>query len=486
MIRAIALHLLLAACGAASVFAYAPVDWMPLLPLSLAALFFAVETAPTKRRAALAAFAWGLGYFTGNVHWIFISLHNFGGMPVWMAAGCVLLFSAYLALFPALAAWLARRLPCPPRWRLGLLLPTVYIATEWLRGWLFTGFPWAVIGNSQTVALAGFFPLLGVYGAGWLAALATAQWLVHWKRGLIFTAALGVIGFGLQQIAWTTPAGRPVTVSIPQGNIRQDEKWDSALYINALRINLGQVAQARGEVIVLPETAIPSLYQDTPTEYVTRLQDSVHGKKAALLMGFALYGNSPDVYYNGAMNLDTPTQFYAKAHLVPFGEYVPVPWLFGWMYRYLNMPLSGFTPGKEQQVPLQAGPLRVAANICYEDAFGDELRRNSGDADVMANFSNMAWFDGSWAAEQQAQMSAARALENGRWMLRATNTGVTAVIDQRGRRVAELAPRTRAVLETTVQGRRGYTPYMRWGNWPVLLAMLATVLGCAWRSRRRS
>ncbi|KAF0814041.1 Apolipoprotein N-acyltransferase [Andreprevotia sp. IGB-42] len=486
MIRTLLLWLTLAACGAASVFAYAPVNIVPLLPLSLAALFFAVEIAPTKRQAALAGFVWGLGYFVGNVHWIYISLHTFGGMPAWMAAGCILLFSAYLALFPALAAWLSRRLPCPPRWRLPLLLPTAYIATEWLRGWLFTGFPWAATGNSQVVALAGFFPLFGVYGAGWLAALATAQWLVNWKRGLIATAALLLASAGLAQIAWTTPSGPKVSVSIAQGNIRQDEKWDAKHYVDALRVNLAQVAQARGEVIILPETAIPSFYQDTPPAYLAQLRATAREKNAALLSGFAMSDPDPNVYYNGVLNIETPTHFYAKSHLVPFGEYVPLPWLFGWMYNYLNMPLSGFARGAAQQSPLLAGKLKIAANVCYEDAFGDELRRNSADAGLMANFSNMAWFDGSWAAEQHAQMSSARALENGRWMLRATNTGLTAVIDQHGRRVAQLPERKRDVLETSVQPMSGHTPYMRWGDYPVLLALLAVLLAAPLAGRRRS
>ncbi|WP_051710638.1 apolipoprotein N-acyltransferase [Andreprevotia chitinilytica] len=489
MIRRLASTVLLAACGAASVFSFAPLNLAPLLLVSLAALFIAIAKAPTAKSAFVRAWVWGLGYFTANVHWIFISLYTYGGMPAWMAAGCVLLFAAYLALFPALAGGLAVRLraggaqiPASPSsiW-FAVTLPSLFIAAEWLRGWLFTGFPWSAIGNNQVSTLAGFFPLIGVYGVGWLLALATAQWLVHWRRGLIATVALLAVSFGLAQIQWTKPIGAPLAVSIGQSAIRQSEKWDAAYYSASLSANAILVSEAKGKLILLPETVIPSFLADTPPAYIERLQQTARSKNADLLLGFAIEGERSGEYYNSVINIARPDVRYAKSHLVPFGEFVPLPWLFGWMYHYLNMPMSGFTSGGSSQPPLMAGNVPVAANICYEDAFGDELRRNTSNATLMANFSNMAWFDGSWAAEQHGQMSAARALENGRWMLRATNTGLTAVIDPQGRRVAALPERMRGVLEAQVQPMTGLTPYMRWGDWAIGLVLLVAIGTCVIR-----
>ncbi|MBM3117575.1 apolipoprotein N-acyltransferase [Jeongeupia naejangsanensis] len=469
----------LAALGAASVFSFAPLYLGPLMPVSLVAWLWATATAPNARAAALAGYVWGLGYFVANIHWIYISLHTFGGMPGWMAAGCTLLLSAYMALFPALAAWLGRKLPSPGSLRLPLLLPTLFCASEWLRGTLFTGFPWAEIGTSQIPSwpLAGYAPILGTYGVGWLLLVGTGLLVAQWRRPTrwIAVATLWLAGWGLLNVSWTTPVGQPVKVSLAQSNIAQDMKWETAHYVNNLRVNLQQVQQARGDIIVLPETAIPSFLADVPPWYLDTLRDAA-GKRA-LVLGVPLQGKGASEYYNGAMVLTDPSQpVYKKQHLVPFGEFVPAPWLFGWMYRFLDMPLSGFSRGAVKQAPFVIGPTRLAANICYEDVFGSEIAQALPEATMLVNFSNLAWFDGSWAAEQQLQMSQARALETGRYMLRSTNTGATAIIDERGRVLARLPQRERTVLEGKAVNQTGLTPYGRWQNSPVLLIWLLSLL----------
>ncbi|WP_432723650.1 apolipoprotein N-acyltransferase [Jeongeupia wiesaeckerbachi] len=480
--------LALAACGAASVFSFAPLYLGLLMPLSLAGWLYGASRAGSPRAAALAGFAWGLGYFVANVYWIYISLHTFGGMPGWMAAGCTLLFGAYLALFPALAAGLGRRLPCPEALRLPLLLPTLFCASEWLRGTLFTGFPWAEIGTSQIPSwpLAGYAPVLGTYGVGWLLLVGTgvlvAQWRSPQRWGAV--AALWLAGWGLLNVSWTTPVGQPVKVSLAQSNIAQDMKWDATHYINNLRVNLQQVRQARGDIVVLPETAIPAFLADVPPWYLDTLRDAAGGR--ALVLGVPLQGKAANAYYNGAMVLTDPSQpVYKKQHLVPFGEFVPAPWLFGWMYRFLDMPLSGFSRGAVKQPPFVIGPTRLAANICYEDVFGSEIAQALPEATMLVNFSNLAWFDGSWAAEQQLQMSQARALETGRYMLRSTNTGATAIVDERGQVRARLPQRERAVLEGQAVNQTGLTPYGRWQNTPILLIWVLTLLALVWIGVRR-
>ncbi len=485
---------LLAASGALTVFAFAPVRAFALMWLGLAVLFMLTGQASTAKRAAWQGYVWGLGYFCANIYWIFISLHTFGGMPAWMAAGCVFLLAMYLALFPALGAWLGHRASFTLRWRTALALPSAFILTEWLRGWLFTGFPWASVGTSQLpmTPLAGFAPVLGVYGVGLVLAISIGVLAALPRKPAAWAGVMAawLAGWGLWQVAWTHPVGVPVSVSLAQGAIPQDEKWAQEHYLDNLRIYLHLTRQARGDIVILPETAIPSFLSDTPDWYLDYLREAVAPR--ALVTGVPLVGKHKDEYYNSVMLLtDAKTPIYSKHHLVPFGEFVPVPALFGWMYHYLNMPLDGFTPGAAKQAPFVIGQTtRLAPNICYEDVYGREIINALPQATLLVNVSNLAWFDGSWAAWQQTQMSQARALETGRWMLRATNTGMTAIIDEKGELRKVLPERQRGVLEGTAQNRAGETPYARWGDWMALalgggLWLLAWFFGRKHQARTR-
>lgn len=473
-LKSLRLPALLALAGASSVFSFAPLEVPGLIFAALALLFWAIARAPSPRAAAGRGFAFGLGFFVGNVHWVYISMHTFGGMPGWMAAGCVLLFAAYLALFPALAAWLAQRWPCPSALRWPLLLPTLFILTEWLRGWLFTGFAWANIGTSQVKLLAGWFPLLGVYGVGWLLATVTALTVWRWRWGLAAFVAVTLGGLGWQQVAWTQADKERVSVSLVQGGIPQSERWDMRLFDNTLVRYLSLVSQTRGQLVLLPEAAIPVLFSSMPADYLEALQQQVAPRGAALVSGFIT--GEEGAYLNSVITLNGTPQRYNKHHLVPFGEFVPLPSIFGWMYDFMAMPMSGFDRGGLVQAPLVLGATRLAANVCYEDIFGDELRHTAAQATLLANVSNMAWFDGSWAAEQHLQMARARALETGRWMIRATNTGATAIVDYQGKIVSQLPPGGPGILEGKVENRSGLTPYLRWGDAPVLVLLGGLVL----------
>ncbi|WP_028454110.1 apolipoprotein N-acyltransferase [Chitinilyticum litopenaei] len=467
--------------GALGVFALAPLRLVPLAWLALAALFAGWRHAGAPGRAALLGFGWGLGYFLATIHWVYISLHTYGGMMAWLAALCTLLFAAYLALFPALAGalagWLQQR---RPGWvSLVLGMPLAFVLTEALRGWLFTGFPWAGIGYSQLPLLAGWLPLLGSHGLTLLLALAVAATLWRWRSGLLLAGVILLAGWGLGRVAWTTALGAPVTVSVLQGNIAQDIKWTRDSYFLSLRTYRDLLQQAQGRLVVMPETAIPSFLSQTPPEYLHLLRQLSQADNKEVLLGIALDTERAGEYYNGVIRLDQPlaTQ-YRKSHLVPFGEFTPAPWLFGWMYRFMSIPLDGFSSGVDPQPPFALAGGQIAANICYEDIFGHEFRVNAANATLLANFSNLAWFDGSWAAEQQLQMAQARVLENGRELIRATNTGVTAVVGIDGRVRARLPERTRGVLESRVTHYTGATPYQRFGDWPVWLALLIMMGVC--------
>ncbi|XZG70894.1 apolipoprotein N-acyltransferase [Chitinibacteraceae bacterium HSL-7] len=480
------LRLTLAAfAGSASVLAFAPLYLAPVMWLSFGMLLWLQSRDTTPRAAALTGFVWGTAYFCANIHWIFISLHTFGGMPAWMAAGCTLLFALYLALFPALSGWLGHRFGGTQRL---VLLALAFCATEYLRGWLFTGFPWASMGVSQLPAtpLAGFAPLIGAWGVGLLLAVSLALALTRTRTAFAAVALVWLTGLGLTHVNWTTPSGPPVRVSLAQNNIAQDIKWDQDHFVDNLKTNLWMASRARGELIILPETAIPAFLNDLPDWYIQQLT-ALAGDRH-LVTGVPTLGNSrPDEYYNAVIALTDRTQGeYRKQHLVPFGEFVPVPALFGWMYRFLDMPLSGFSRGADIQPPFVLGNTRLAANICYEDVFGREIIRALPDATMLANFSNLAWFDGSWAADQHAQMSQARALETGRYMLRSTNTGITAIIDHKGRMLARLAPNKKALLEGNAVNFTGSTPYSRIGDWGFALLLLTFFAGSKYLARSRN
>ncbi|MBZ0068872.1 MAG: apolipoprotein N-acyltransferase [Thiobacillus sp.] len=471
--------LLSLAAGALAVAGFAPFKWW-LLPLFSLALLFALQVRITSSRAGfLIGFTWGLGFFITGVSWVFISLSVYGGMATWLAALATFLFCAVLALFPAAVGALQARWRIAPALRLLLLIPLLWGVAEWVRGWLFTGFPWLGIGYSQVPLspLAGYAPLIGVYGVSFLLALIAA--LLAWSvttRGplpkrlwaLVAVVALGVGGQLLRGVNWTTPDGAPTTVALLQGNVPQDMKWRPEKTRATLESYARMAAASPAQLIVLPETALPLFESDLPDFYRDGLISLGQKNGGDVLTGLPT-GSLQGAYYNSVISLGSaPSQRYHKVHLVPFGEFVPLKAVWGWVIEVLHIPLSDFARGAPDQRPLAIGGQRVAANICYEDAFGEEIIRQLPEASVLVNVSNLAWFGDSFAPWQHTQMSQMRALETGRMMLRATNTGVTAIIDAQGHVLASLPLFQPGSLSGTIQGYAGSTPYVRWGNRPVL------------------
>lgn len=470
--------------GGLAALSFAPVGWFLLIMLGLAGLAALFDTA-SPRRAFTLGWLFGLGFFGVGVSWVYISLSVYGGMPSWLAAFAVFLFCGFLALFPALAAWATVRYSGPGLFRLLLVFPLMWTGVEWMRGWIFTGFPWLASGYAQVPdgPLAGYAPLLGVYGLSWLSAISAGVliWLLRsiWLPGkwmAPFAVLLGVLGTGegLKHIDWTMPTGAPLTVALVQGNVSQEMKWRPEKTPKTLADYAAHIKAARAQLIILPETAFPVFYEDMRPSYLAELRELAQGRGADILAGVPT-GDLGGAYYNSVVSIGAaPAQFYHKQHLVAFGEFVPPG--FGRIVKVLHVPLSNFSRGGKQQPPLSVAGQKVAVNICYEDVFGEEIIRSLPEATLLVNVTNDAWFGDSFAGWQHAQMSQMRALETGRYMLRATNTGVTAIIDQKGRVVSALPEFTTATLEGQVQGYIGMTPYARWGNAPVVL-LLITLLG---------
>jgi apolipoprotein N-acyltransferase len=470
--------------GAGNIFGFAPFDFFPLPVISLALLFWAWHRAVTPRAAAWLGFCWGMGFFLAGVSWVYVSLHDVGGMAAPFAIAATLLFCTYLALFPALAGYLYRRLASADFcWRNAVLAAGLWMLTEWLRGWLFTGFPWLALGYSQTPPspLAGFAPLVGSYGVGLIASFLSAALVFSRCHGWIVTVGVLLIGLGLRDVAWTEPTGEPLSVSLLQGNVPQSLKWDPERLPLSIDTYTRLALDHPADLTVLPETAIPLFFDQLPRQALQLL-----GHHGDLLLGMAVRHRDGG-YVNGAIAvLPAPTfqvQSYAKRHLVPFGEYAPPG--FAWFFDLVRIPMADFSAGPPVQAPLKVAGQSIAPNICYEDLFGEEILQALPEATLLINLSNTAWFGDSLAQPQHLQIARMRALETGRMMLRATNTGITAAIAPDGRVLGQLPAFTAGALRVEAQGYTGATPFVRWGNSLALLLAIGAIFPACLAAYRR-
>jgi apolipoprotein N-acyltransferase len=473
--------------GAAAVLGFSPFDFFPAALAALAALVHLWVRAATPRAAFILGFWFGFGFFLAGVSWVYVSLYRFGGMAAPIAGFSTLAFCAFLALFPALAGWVQARLAAPllrP-----LLIPAAWVLTEWLRGFILTGFPWLSIGYAALdTPLAGFAPLGGVYLMSFGSVLAaTLLWqLASGVRRLPAAAAfavLGVAGWLLGGVEWTRPAGAPVSVSLLQGNVPQSMKFEPSRYARTLDTYARLADESRARLIILPETAVPRFLERIEPAYLARLDRIARRNGGDLLLGVPT-SSSTGEYFNSVVSLGaSPPGRYDKVHLVPFGEFVP--WGFGWIVRLMSIPLSDFSRGSPRQQPLKVAGQKVAINICYEDAYGDEIARQLPEASLLVNVSNVAWFGDSLAPAQHLQIARLRALETGRAHLTATNTGITAAIGADGKVMKRLPQFEEGRLDFEAQGRSGATPYVFFEDGPALALAALLLFFCARRGRSR-
>ena len=477
--------------GAMCVFGFAPFGIYAIPVLALAVLFSLWLRAGSARAAAWLGFAFGLGLFGAGIGWIYIAMYEYGGMPLPLALLASLLFAAFWALLPALAGYMQARFFVANWLRLALVMPAVWALLEWFRGLLVTGFPWLTVGYAHSDSpLAGYAPVLGVYGVSLAAAMSAGLllllWQVRWsKKGKLALVVLLVIwGLGalLRTIAWTQPHGEPLSVALVQGNIPQNLKFEEDALVGTLETYRRLAEQNPARLTVLPETALPLLRHQVPENYVQRLRNHARQNGGDMLIG--VFERNNGSHYNSVFSLGAADeQHYRKQHLVPFGEFIPLRPLLGWLINgVLHIPMGDLGRGDALQAPLAVAGQQVAVNICYEDVFGEEIIRALPQATLLVNVTNDAWYGRSHAADQHNQISQLRALETGRMMLRATNTGVTSIIGADGKVLRQLPQHEEGVLQGMAQGYDGSTPYVRWGNAAILL-LLAALLGYAWAQR---
>jgi apolipoprotein N-acyltransferase len=470
--------------GAALVLAFEPFAMAWLAPVALAALMLLLE-GTTPRQAAWTGFCFGLGLFTAGTYWLYISLNIMGGLWPPIALVMMLVFIVLLAAYSALASYGTVRLtPGSDGLRWLVMFPALWTLTEWLRGWVFTGFPWLSVGYSQVETFLGALaPMLGVYGVTWATALIAGLLVCLVRAGNILRGVAllaGVLIFIVLSrfagYAWTTGTGKELRVSLVQGAVSQDLKWTAEQLEPTLKLyrDLTRELGPR-DLIVWPEAAIPALPFEIP-EYLQELHTAMVESDTQLFTGILTLDMERVEFKNTLWAIGPDERMYHKRHLVMFGEYFPLPRFVRDYMRVMNLPSENIAEGSADQPLLMAKGVPVAATICYELAFGAEQLPFFPQAQLMVNVSNDAWFGDSIAPHQHLQIGQMRALEVGRYLIRATNTGVTAIVNPLGRVVERIPQFVPGVLNGTVEGHVGTTPYVRWGNWPVISGMLLLIV----------
>nr|VFK47004.1 MAG: apolipoprotein N-acyltransferase [Candidatus Kentron sp. TC]VFK60011.1 MAG: apolipoprotein N-acyltransferase [Candidatus Kentron sp. TC] len=489
-------------------FAFAPFGFYGLTIVGLA-LFFRVLMRVTPARSFWRGWVFGVAMFGTGVFWIHESF-RFADVTLPLALLLTSALIGVLALYPALfglfaALWSRRSAVMAqesPSSALAhtfftalLILPAGWILQEWVRGWFLSGFPWLQIGYAHTdSSLAGLAPLFGVYGVGWVASVSAGVLLLVFqlimqnesaiRKRVIRVLALLVLTGGLWGgSAWldpeigVSPVGAPIDVALIQGNIPQDRKWLPSQRQSTLDRYLSMTREQTGShLVVWPETALPGFYYQF-ADFTARLRWDTYTGGPDILLGVPTLDGESQRYFNSVAAISGAGEtFYHKRHLVPFGEYLPMSGILQGMLDFLDIPMSDFSPGPPVQAPFRVAGQIVAASVCYEASFGNKIIASLPQATLLVNVSNEAWFGDSLGPHQNLQMARMRARESGRYLLRATNTGITAIIDPQGR-VTGRAPQFQvSALTGTVTGMRGTTPYARHGNRIVLSALLIVLL----------
>ena len=476
--------------GALLPLSLAPFDIWPFGMLAVAALFLLLQN--TESSGLLLGWLFGVGKYSVGVSWVYVSIHDYGNASPLLAMLLVGLFIAGLALFTLANGWLFCRFKRAHWLASGAVFIVLYVLFEWLLTWFLTGFPWLLVGYGQlTTVMAGFAPLGGVLLVSFMT-LCSAVGLVVWfqerqSKRAVPAIALAlvpwVIGAGLGLIAWVQP-DESQEVALVQGNIAQIDKWqpENSQAIIEQYLTLSD-PHWDTDLIVWPEASI-TLFEDQASALLLALDERGKSSATAIILGLPAREVKPHdevVFKNTAIGLGTAHGRYAKRRLVPFGEYVPFAGTLRGLIQFFDLPMSRAEPGEWRQPLIQIGDTSVMVAICYEIVYPQLAREG---ADLLLTISNDTWFGDSIGPLQHLQMARMRALENGRWLLRATNNGVSAIVDERGAIRARLPRFEAGVLRGEYWRMRGLTPYARFGDWPLLAVLVLGFVLAVMTSRK--
>lgn len=474
--------------------AFAPYDW-PLISVFSLLLFLFVLAQDVRQHTMLKGYLFGLGYFGHGVYWVYFSIYHFGNAPLWLAILIMLGMVAILASYIALLAYMLNRFfKQQPALRYLLAFPTLWVGVEWLRSVLFTGFPWLTIGYSQIDTwLSGWGPIFGVLGMSWLLVLTAGSIFYFFSVSsagqrlmaimLILMSWMG--GFFLDDIKWVKPSGEPLKVALLQGNIPQEIKWLPSFRQRSIGLYQEMTdQQSQAKVVIWPETAIPAFYHQVKNGLLPALREQASKNKMDVVVGLPVMADGGSKYYNALYSVQNKNAYYFKRHLVPLGEYMPLKPLSTFILDFLNIPLSDFSAGASQQKLLQAGGYPFASSICYEDVFQQSSLDGLPQAAYLVNISNDTWFGDTIAPYQHMQIARMRALESGRYLLRSTSTGITAIVNEKGSVTAQAPMFTRYALTGEMLPMSGSTPFVKAGWWLIILCLVIGSIVCVLKRDR--
>ena len=474
--------------------AFSPYDYPVIAILSLAWLFYTVLNS-TAKDAGVFGYVFGFGMFGVGVNWLHISINLFGGVNLAGALIITFILIAFLSIYPALVAFLYQRLFANKGiFHFVIVMPALWVLSEWFRSWIFTGLPWLNIGYSQIDTPVSFLaPVLGQYGVSWFTALISALLVALFLTSKLAKIALGGVLFitwlglnALSSIHWTTDKNADISVALVQGAIPQEMKWKPKQRQKTLDLYLSLSEEYQdSQLIIWPETAIPVLHHQAQ-KFLQQMASTARSQNSDYLVGIPFKDLDSNKFYNGITVIGSSNDTYYKRHLVPFGEYLPFDKWLRPVLDLMKIPMSDFIPGDNTKPVVYAADEIIGVSICYEDVFGEEVIAALPEATILVNISNDAWFGNSIAPHQHLQMARMRALETGRYMLRATNTGISAIINEKGVIIASSPQFIPHVTSDNVKTFEGLTPYARFGNWPVIVSAFLVLLLAFFRFRKLS
>lgn len=479
--------------GGATAYAFAPYN-VSIIPFITLGILFHTWRKGNGTQAFINGYLFGLGLFGVGVNWLHISIDLFSGINLSGAYLLTFLLVAYLSLFPALTGLLAQYRPLRSDYYFFLaLMPSLWALGEWVRSWLFTGFPWLTLGYTQTDSLlAGYGSVFGVFGVSFICALLAGGLVLLPGRGRNLVLALTLLavvtaGWQLRTRQWTDKTGVEIDVALVQAAVPQELKWLPEHRNKSLERYPELSEPYWGhDLIIWPETAVPG-YLDQFGGYIDRLDSAARQHDSILLVGLPTRNQDSGEQFNSLLLLGEARQIYHKRHLVPFGEYLPLKPLLQGSLDLLNIPIADFASGAAQEPALfQVGGFSMGLSICYEAVFGAEIIRSLPQAQVLVNVSNDAWFGASASPHQHLQMARMRAVETGRYLLRATNTGISAIVDEKGRIVGKTRQFEPDSVATSVPLFTGSTPYVVSGDKPIVLLSLVLLLWAWLFSEKRT
>ena len=477
--------LFVAIAGGGLVFAYAPFSYW-WLTFICPAILFVVIVEQSVRMALLYGFVFGLCFFGFGVPWTFNSIHEFGHAPAVLSAILAGSLVLILALFPAITSGFAVKLHTKLSFDFTSVLSFAcfWVLFEWVRGWIFTGFPWLLVGHvHHSGPLQSILPVFGSYGASWVSMLVACFFMLilfaKTKQKVISFSSVIVIFLSLiilKQFNWVQAEDKSLDVALIQGNISQEMKWDQTKHTFIMEKYLQMSRRHFGaDIIIWPETAIPTYYTLVKDSFIKKVGKAAYKNNLDFLIGVFTYNPENGRVYNSVMTLGSELSFYRKQHLVPFGEYLPFRGLLTFLDKYIQLPMADISSGEGRPlVRLKGYP--VGTSICYEAVYGNEVIQALPEAKFLVNVSNDAWFGDSLAPHQHLEITRSRAVETGRYLLRATNTGISAIINPQGEIVDKSVQFQDDVIRAVIYPYSGTTLYVRWGNWGIILTIMACLI----------